>query len=758
MNQESAKKIGNVSTHYRNCNLCDANCGVVITHRGSEIISIKGNKNDVSSKGNVCPKMCALQDVHEDPDRLRNPVRRVGDEWVDISWEEAFREIGETIQRIQKDSGQDAISFFYGTPLALDYSAQLMLGLVRQALKTKNYFSSVSLDSLPVAFVSNQLYGSQALIPVPDIERSEFIICLGANPLVSNGSMISVGDIAGKIKSLLANKGEFIVIDPRYTETAQRSSEHIFINPSTDVFLLLAMINCVFTRYSEKIDQLPSYVRNRIELGQMCEQFTPEAVGSITGIRPDKIRELTDKFCSAERALIYSRMGICGSEYGTLSTYLVNVLNIITGNFDKEGGVMFSTPVVDLPGIAKLIDQKGTYNSFKSSVSKLPEFNGELPAISFAEEVLKPDGIKALISWGANIALSTPNGRDTRKALENLEFMVSVDFYINETTKYANIILPPISPLEKSNFNLATSVVMARNIAKYSSPLFFADETSKSDGDILLSLAVAIGSSSLVKRGFYKTIEKLISKLTYDGIVNLLVLIGPYGDFAIDYDKPAKRELLKLVYKVLARDKRNRNGLNLNKIQGAYNGLDLGALKPSMPARLCTVDKKIDLIPDVFRVQFDKVSEKLAESTKNVNKNELTLIGRRDIRSHNSWLHNSKRMNKGKDRCVAIVNPFDAKSLGIKTGMLVELSSEVGCIQTLVKVSDEVVSGVVSVPHGWGHYRTKNMINIAERTPGESINDIIDNKSYDDITGMARLYGVKVTAKAVEEKDDQFVY
>lgn len=747
-------------THYRTCNLCESLCGLEIKHQDETIISIKGNKNDVFSKGHICPKATALQDIHFDEDRLKQPVKRVvlhNDEieWQPITWDEAFETIGQNLREIQRLHGHDAVSFFYGTPMGHNYTAQLMMGVLRAALKSKNVFSSVSLDSLPIVFTNKQMFGNQALIPVPDLDRTEFMICLGANPIVSNGSVMGAGDMMSKLRAIKSRKGKLVTIDPRYNETSKIADEHVFIKPGTDVFFLLSMIHCVFKNHHEKMATMPLFVKNLAVIESLAKDFSPEKVAVITGINADVIENLCADFCS-KKSVMYCRMGVSSSEYSSLNTLLVNVFNIITGNFDRPGGVMFSDPVVNLPGIAHITGNTGSYDAFRSRVSELPEFEGELPAVAFSEEVLTEGKgqVKGLITWAANVMLSTPNSEKNRQALESLDFMVSVDYYINETTMNADIILPPLSPLEDGFFNLALSSALTRNVTQFSSPLFEPNETQKSDGDILLKLATVIGSKSYASSKLMRLQENLIHKLGYDGIINLLISISKYGKTPINFYGKAWLDILKLAYRIPMSFFGLGQGISIKDIKSKPNGMDLGALKPSMPMKLGTRDKKINLLPSLYLSEIEKAKKQLDKCIELQESSidpldQFTLIGRRELRSHNSWLHNSRRLVKGKKRCTVMINSTDADRLKINDKATVKVSSEVGQLILPAEVTDNIMEGVISIPNGWGHNLTEGTIKVAESVAGESINNLVSTEFYDSITGMARLSGISVSLEAV---------
>lgn len=724
-------------THFRTCHLCEAMCGVVIEHEEGQILSIKGDKDDPFSRGHVCPKVMGLKDIHEDPDRLRQPVKRVGSDWVEISWEEAFATIEENVKRIRREHGPRALGVYVGNP-TVHTPALVLIPPFIHALGALQRFSATSVDQLPHMLANLQMFGHQLMFPVPDLDRCDFLLMLGANPMASNGSLMTAGDPMGRIKALRARGGRVVLIDPRRTETAEKVDDHFFIKPGSDFFLLAAMVQVMFAESHIRLRHLGDMVDGLNELKQAVEIFTPEAVAEITGIAADTIRQLARDFASARHAACYGRIGTCVQEFGGLSSWLLHSLNVITGNLDHEGGMMFSNP----PFSALEIGPRGEYARHRSRVRGLPSFGGELPVTALAEEILTPgEGqIRLLATHAGNPVLSTPNGRQLDTALEKLDFMFSIDIYINETTRHAHIILPPSSPLERSHMDVGLAPVSVRNFAKWSPALFEPAAGVRTDWQILLALTNRLAETSRLGRYVRKSVMGAIESLGLDAGLDLMLRFGPYGSHA----KLVKKES-RATERVLSVLRPDREGLSIRKLSENPHGIDLGPLRRILPGALVTASKKIQLAPAIYLDDVKRAKQKLRSR----HAHAFQLIGRRDVRSNNSWMHNSQRLVKGKPRCTAYVHPDDAARLQLAEGQMVRVTSRVGSIELPAEITAAVMPGVISVPHGWGHGRPGVQLGVARKVAGVSLNDITDEQHLDALTGLPVLNGVPVTVSAV---------
>ena len=734
-------------THYHTCNLCEAMCGIEIEHRGDEILAIRGDKDDPFSKGHICPKAVALQDLHHDPDRLRHPVKRTADGWVPISWDEALDETARRLHNTQETHGKDSVALYFGNPTAHNHGALFTLLPFVKALRSRQRYSATSADQLPHMLAAWQLFGHQALFPIPDVDRTDYFLIIGGNPLASNGSIMTVPDVKGRLKALQKRGGRVVVIDPRRTETAKVADEHHFVRPGTDVYLLLAIVQVLFEELLVAPGQLDKILDGKKDLARLVANWKPEKVADTVGLPADAIRKLARDMAAAPRAAIYSRVGVTTSAHSTLSAWLVYVINILTGNLDREGGVMFTKPAFDIVAIGALSGDTGSFDRYRSRVHGYPEFGGEFPVTTLADEMLTPGKgqVKAFVSHAGNPVLSCPDGRKLDKALGNLDFMVSIDFYINETTRHADIILPPTGQLEHAQFDPIFQAVAVRNVVKFTPPLVPKPEGSLHDWEILNGLTTRLNRLRARDRKTRLQIaatDRFVRKLGDRGLVDLGLRLGPYGTggkVLDDLRRNGLHSLPKVAWKVLRGE---RKGLTLKKLLAEPHGIDLGPLEPMLPERLFTRDQRINLVPALYFRALQGLP-----APKPVEPDQMLMIGRRHIRSNNSWMHNSQRLVKGKGRCNAMIHPDDAKRLAVADGDDVVVSTPAGTITLPAWLCDDIMPGVISVPHGWGHDREGVQLGVARRVAGESVNDIIGSNRVEAVTAMAQLNGIPVTVE-----------
>ncbi|MDX1451737.1 MAG: molybdopterin oxidoreductase family protein [Oleiphilaceae bacterium] len=748
--------------HFRTCNLCEAMCGLVMEVEDDQILSIKGDPADPLSKGHICPKALALKDFHEDPDRLREPVMKTEDGWQKISWSRAFELVATRIKGIQKDYGNDAVGLYLGNPNVHHHGNLLGAMLLEKTLKTRNRFSATSNDQLPHMRANYEMFGHQLLFPVPDIDHTDLFILLGSNPAASNGSLMAAPDYLGRLKAIRRRGGEVILIDPRRTETARVVDQHLFVKPGTDAFLLLAMIHTLFDEGLVETGRLTAHVDDIAQIQLISADFSAETVAPLTGIDAEQIKTLARKLANTPRAALFGRMGTSTQEFGALATWLIYVLNVLSNHLDERGGLMFAKPAAEMLEITKMIGWQGSHNTFQSK-SGLPEFSGELPASTMAEqiELPGPGQIKAMIVIAGNPVSSSPNVHRLEKAFASLDFMVSVDAYVNETSRHADLILPPTSQLEQSHYDLALNMTSVRNVAKYSPPLFERDKRSRHDWEIMLELCRRLWPHTLTERAQSEAAYQVLKRMGPDGILDLILRAGPYGTqipgttklgaFLIDavQDLIGPAHPLRKLMDTGPYGAPNRSlskGLCVASLRNYPHGIDLGSLQSCLPDRLYTPNKRIKLAPATYMQDLKRLrtrAEQLASDQRSPD--EFLLIGRRDVRSNNSWMHNSQRLIKGKQRCTMLMHPDDAKALGLKEGELAEVSSRVGQIQIAVNISDSMMPGVISIPHGWGHQHEAIQLSIAKKQPGVNVNVLTDDSFVDRLSGTSALNGVPVT-------------
>lgn len=695
--------------HFSTCTLCEAMCGIEVTTQDREIISIKGDKDNPFSQGYICPKAGALKDLYDDKDRLRTPIKKVQGEWVSISWQDAFDEVANKLHQIQQQHGKDAVGLYLGNPNAHNMGSILFGPYFYKALKTHNRYSATSVDQLPHHIVSRQLFGHQLQIPIPDIDHTDHFVIIGGNPLASNGSIMTVPNVKKRLKAIQQRGGKVVVIDPKMSETADISSEHHFIKPGSDVLLLLAMLHVAFTQGLVSPGKLSALVPDLEGIGKFVAPYTPEKVASKIGMTPQQIEQIVVDFCQAESAVCYGRMGTSVQAFGTLTQYLIMLFNIVTGNLDRRGGMMFTQPAADtLPHSGR-----GSMGSYQSRVRGLPGFAGEFPVSCLAEEITtEGEGqIKAMILGAGNPILTTPNSEQLDAAFASLQYCVAVDFYITESTRHADIILPPVTGLERDHYDVVFHNFAVRNFVKFSTAIFEPAEDSLTDWQIYLSLAQRIDALNGVQTDYYDALWEKQPK----GVIDDLLRSGIYRS--------------------------GEHNLTLDKVIDNPHGIDLGPLQVSLPEAIYHADKKIDLKFDYFMADLARVDKHFFDSEES----EMVLIGRRHIKSNNSWMHNNNRMLKGSNRCTAQLNPRDAKSQDIEDGDIIAIESRVGKITIEAEITDKIMPGVISVPHGWGHNKTGTRWSIAENTPGANVNSLTDDMIVDELSGNAVLNGVPVT-------------
>ena len=711
-----------VTRHLHACPLCEATCGLVIETDGPNVTSVRGDPDDPFSRGHICPKAVALTDLQSDPDRIRTPMKRQGDRWVEIGWTEALDFAADGLRRVQATSGRDAVATFAGNPTVHSLGAMLFYPDFVRSLRTKNRFSATSVDQLPHHVAAATMFGHPLLIPIPDIDRTQHLLMFGANPHVSNGSLMTAPDVAKRLKAIQQRGGKVVVVDPRRTETADHADAHHFVRPGADAYLLLALLHVVFAEGLTRDSRAGALADGGETLRTLVAPWTPERVTTATGVAPGTIRQIARDFALAETAACYGRVGVSMQEFGGLACWLITALNVVTGRVDEPGGVMFTRPAID-PVAGKGMYSSSKIGRWKSRVRGLPEFLGELPVATLAEEIETPGNgqIRALVTHAGNPVLSTPNGGRLERALQSLDFMVSIDFYLNETTRHAHVILPPVSHLERDHYDITFHVLAIRNTARYSPPVFAPPRGTMPDWQILNALTLRLQAGGGWKGFKARWRTRIMRRLGTRGLVDRGLKAGPYGAAAAG----------------------NGEGLTLVKLERATSGIDLGALVPMLPARLKTANGRIALVPEAIVADLPRLEAALATYAAPRN-GALSLIGRRELRSNNSWMHNSERLVRGKRMCTLYMHPDDAQARGLADGARATVSSRVGTVECEVETSDAMMPGVVCLPHGWGHHRPGTRQGVASSHAGVSINDLTDEQRVDMLCGTAQLNGTTV--------------
>jgi anaerobic selenocysteine-containing dehydrogenase len=747
-------------TALRICPLCEAGCGLEVGLSATDaVVRIRGDRHDVWSAGYLCPKGPALKQLHEDRDRLRAPAVRRNGRFVEVEWDEAFAEVARLLGGVVTRYGRPALAAYVGNPNVHNLAGQLYLKPLIKALGTRNVFTASTVDQRPKEISSALLFGTPLTVPVPDVDRTDFLLLLGANPLDSNGSLATAPDWPGRLTALQARGGKFVVVDPRRTRTAARADEHLAIRPGGDAFLLFAVLGVL--RAEGLVDPGPAgpWLTGLDDVLRAAAPFTPEAVEPATGLPAATVRRLARELAAAPAACVYGRLGTTTAEFGTLTSWLVDVVNAATGNLDRPGGAMFARAAAGgantrgAPRTGRPV-RRGRHTS---RVRGLPESLGELPVVCLAEEIDTPgEGqIRGLVTVAGNPVLSTPDAGRLDAALATLEAYVAVDPYVNETTRHASVILPVPSPLQRGHYDLFLSQLALRNVARYTPPVLplepgmpdewevlsrlalivsgvepGTDDPARVDDEAVRSLAaaaVADPSSPVHGRSAADLVEALGPRRGPERLLDLMLRTGPYGDgFGTDPE-----------------------GLSLDALLGAPHGIDLGPLEPRLPEVLRTPSGMVELAPGPLLADVARLRAALDAARAGSGDAPLVLIGRRQLRSNNSWMHNVDVLVKGKPRCTLLVHPADAARYGLVDGAPAEVASRVGVVTIPVEVTESIRPGVVSIPHGWGHDRPGARLGVAGLHAGVNSNLLADGDRFDPLSGTAVLNGIPVTVRPV---------
>jgi anaerobic selenocysteine-containing dehydrogenase len=736
-----------MATHYRTCPFCEATCGLEIETDGHDVVSVRGDAEDVFSRGFICPKAYGVKQLHEDPDRLTTPLVRRDGELVEASWDEAFEEIDRRLAPVIAAHGKNAIAVYLGNPNAHNLSALIHGPAWLKVLGTQNLYTASTVDQMPKQVSAGLMFGTILSVPIPDVDRCDHLLLLGANPLVSNGSLLTAPDMRGRLRGIRERGGRVVVVDPRRTRTAEEADEHHFIRPGTDALLLAAMACTIIEEGLDSPGRLTEHVNGLAELRALMRDFPPEAVADACGIGAEDIRRMARELAAAERGAVYARIGTCTQEFGTHASWLVDVLNVLTGNLDREGGAMFTRAAA---GQKNSSGPGGSgrgvrFGRWTSRVRGLPELYGELPVSVLAEEIETPgEGqVHCLISIAGNPLVSTPNSGRLERAVEGLDFMLAIDIYVNETTRHADVILPAPEPLEKAHYDLAFYQLSARNVANFSPPVF--EREGPAEWEVFMRLAGVIAGqgpnadvglfddlviqtliqrevggegSPLAGRDPAELMAQLEPRRGPERALDFMLRSGPYGDgFGADPD-----------------------GLSLDLLERNPHGIDLGPLQPRLPDVLRTASGKVELAPEPIVADLERLRAALGRERNG----GMVLIGRRQLRSNNSWMHNLPALVKGKESCTLHVHPDDAERLGLEDGGSARVSSAAGSVEAPVELTDAIMPGVVSMPHGWGHDAPGVRMEVASAHAGVNSNVLADESFVDPLSGNAVLNGIPV--------------
>lgn len=740
----SLSSMTNASTTFRTCPLCEATCGLELTVDGNRVTRVRGDRDNVFSHGFICPKGTTLGKLHDDPDRLRSPMLRGGDRrWKEVGWDEAFAFVAERYAAVVDAHGREAVAVYLGNPNVHSLDNGLAARPFVKALQTRNVYTAATVDQMPKHVSAGYMFGSAGAIPVPDIDRTSHLLMLGANPYESNGSLATAPDWPGRLEALQARGGTLTVVDPRRTKTAARADLHLAIRPGTDAALLLGMANHLFAADLVDPGPLAAHIAGIDRLEAAVATFDPETVGPFCGVDPHSVRRLAVDLARADSACVYSRIGTHTVEFGTLASWGVDVLNVLTGNLDRPGGAMFPK-AAHLP--IRLRRRDFVTGRWKSRVVGFPEVIGELPVITLADEIQTPgEGqVRAMFVIAGNPALTNPDAARLSEALSSLDLLVSVDPYLNETSRHADVILPPPSHLERPHYDMSFTALSVRNYAMFSPSVLEASGPSEFDILVILAGIVSglgpdVDPGALAGMALEQQIGQAAATLDLDSdeirselgrwddprlaSLDLMLRSGPYGD----------------------RFGQDPSGLTLERLAAEPHGVDLGPLEPRLEEVLATSSGKIELSPDLMIDDLDRLAGAMGEGR---HPETMVLIGRRQVRTANSWLGNIEVLVRGRDQCTLQIHPEDAARAGLEPGSSATVSSETGKLEVPVEVTDSIRPGVVSLPYGWGHDVDGVRLQVARSVPGVNMNLLTSTSRYDPLSGNAALNGIPVTVTA----------
>jgi anaerobic selenocysteine-containing dehydrogenase len=737
--------------HYRTCPLCEATCGLEITMKGNEVQRIRGDQLDVFSKGFICPKGSTIKDLDADPNRVRTPLIKENGAFRKASWDEAFALIDERLGSIRREHGNDSIAIYVGNPNAHSLSGSMYAGDVLRAFRTKNLFSASTVDQMPKQVSAGLMFGTVLSIPVPDVDHTDYLLMLGANPYDSNGSLFTAPDLPGRLESMRARGGKLVVVDPRRSKTAEHADEHVPILPGSDAYWLFALLHVIFADGLVDLGSVADHVNGLDVVKEIAKEFSPESVEARCGISADATRRIARELALAPTAAVYGRIGTCTQEFGTIASWLVDVLNVVTGNLDRRGGAMFTTPVAGGP-TTRGSASKGrgvTFGRWNSRVDGHREVYGEYPVTALPSEIETPGTgqVRAMIVVGGNPVSSNPDSNRVNGAIASLEFLVSVDIYVNETSRHADVILPSNRILTKSHYDMSLYQLATRNIANWSAAVVELDASidERHEWETLLRLA-AIGEGSgpcidvvaaddakaldLCRKAVPNDVdaanalyEAVSVRRGPDRLLDIALRTGPYGAPSGQFP----------------------DGVSLDVLAANPHGVDAGPLVSRMPEVLRTTSSRIELAPQALVDDVVRLRARFIDATDGgADDNTLLLVGRRHVRSNNSWMHNVRVLVKGKNRCTLHVNPTDAKRVGVVDGEQATLRSIAGEVVVRVEVTDAIMNGVVSLPHGWGQHDEGVQLDVARSIESANTNVVVP-ASIDILSGNAVLTGVRVS-------------
>lgn len=679
-----------MSERFFTCNLCEAQCGLRVGVEGARVTGVRGDPDDVLSRGHVCPKAHALRELYDDPQRLRAPVRRTATGWERVSWDDALSDVSARLRKVRRSRGRDAVALYVGNPVAHSHRAALGSQLLTMALGTKNRFDPNSQDSNPRLFACMQVYGDALSLPVPDVDRTDHLLMLGANPAASNGSQMGLGDVRVRMRGIRERGGRVVLVDPRRTESAAWADRHHFIRPGGDAALLFAMLHVLFSegRVDARATAAASGGR---ELRELAARFPPSASDRrLASTRRRSARSRWSSWRRAARASTRASVSARTPSGRWRRGWSRRSTSSPGTSIARAGPCSRRRPPTWRRSAAS--SWATTPGAGGRACAGCPSSSGRSRRRRWPRRWIRP-GRGGW--WRSCASRATPCSRRRtasgwRALWRNLEHMVAVDYYVNETTRHARYILPPQHVFETGNFNLLLSRFTVRNVAKYSPPILRTGDDTRDDWDILSNLAARVALPGPLHRACHRAGRDVPER-----VLDLLLRLGP-------------------------------RRLSMRALREAPHGLDLGPLVPSRGDRVRTPDGRIRLAPPALVADVPRLEAWVDEHRR---AGDLVLVGRRHLRGNNSWMNGLPSLAKGPDRKRLLVHPTDAARLGVADGDTVRVRSRTGRVSAVVGVTDDVMPGVVSLPHGFAQC---------------SANDLTDDRLVEPVVGTSILNGVPV--------------
>ncbi len=709
------------------CRICEVYCGLVAEVQDGRVTAVRPDRNHPVSRGYACVKGLGLGALHDDPHRLDHPLKRVGDDYQRISWDQAIAEIGARVRTLVDANGPRAVALYQGNPTFFSFQHVLMSSAFVEALGSPNVFASHSVDTNNKFHVSTAMYGLSLVHPVPDLDRVRFVMCLGTNPTVSQMSVLTVTDATAALRGVVDRGGRVVVVDPRRTETVRKVGEHVPIRPGTDAYLLAAMLQVLTAELGADLDSARVVATGVAEVVAVVAPWTPERAAAVTGVPAETIRELATAYASSGGSALYMSTGVNMGPFGSVAYWLLQSLNLISGNLDRAGGLLVPEGAFDVLRLSAALGL-GTFDEHRTTDGRWHRVAGAFPVAALADEITTdhPDRIRALFVTAGNPVHSVPGGnRRLADAMRQLDLVVSIDIHRNETAALADYVLPATDMLERSDFTITHQVLQVVPHAQWTPAVVPPAHERREEWRIFSDLAEASGVPLLgpTAANVLPRLNRLLRRLpgrpevTPDRILALLLHWGR---------RTTMREL-----------RRRPEGVLLPASEpGSFLG-----------RRVRTPDGFVHLAPPELVADAARLDDLEAELSRT---DVLRLIGRRDRRSHNSWMHGNPRISQPPGGNVALLHPQDAAERGIADGDQIEVSSQTGTIRLPCSLTDDVARGVVVVPHGWGHATSGHLG--ARSLPGANVNDVIPGgpTQMDPVSGQAVMLAHVVEVRSVE--------